>query len=79
MFADLHLHSHYSDGTFTPEEIVTRGRKQGLGALSLTSSLVVGNQAGSEGGGVGGGGGGCGRDVGSGSGYGRYSPPPFPV
>ena len=41
MFADLHLHSHYSDGTFTPEEIVARGRKQGLGALSLTDHDTV--------------------------------------
>ena len=41
MFADLHLHSHYSDGTFAPEEIVARGRKQGLGALSLTDHDTV--------------------------------------
>ena len=41
MFADLHLHSHYSDGTFTPAEIVARGRKQGLGALSLTDHDTV--------------------------------------
>ena len=41
MYADLHLHSHYSDGTFTPEEIVARGRKQGLGALSLTDHDTV--------------------------------------
>jgi len=41
MFADLHLHSHYSDGTFTPEEIVSRGQKQGLGALALTDHDTV--------------------------------------
>jgi predicted metal-dependent phosphoesterase TrpH len=41
MFADLHLHSHYSDGTFAPEEIVARGKKQGLGALSLTDHDTV--------------------------------------
>lgn len=41
MYADLHLHSHYSDGTFTPEEIVARGRKQGLGALALTDHDTV--------------------------------------
>lgn len=41
MYADLHLHSHYSDGTFTPEEIVSRGQKQGLGALSLTDHDTV--------------------------------------
>jgi predicted metal-dependent phosphoesterase TrpH len=41
MFADLHLHSHFSDGTFAPAEIVSRGRKQGLGALSLTDHDTV--------------------------------------
>lgn len=35
-FADLHLHSRFSDGTFTPEEIVARGRAHGLRALALT-------------------------------------------
>ena len=40
-YADLHLHSHYSDGTFTPEEIVARGQKQGLGALALTDHDTV--------------------------------------
>lgn len=41
MYADLHLHSHYSDGTFAPEEIVSRGQKQGLGALALTDHDTV--------------------------------------
>lgn len=41
MFADLHLHSHFSDGTFAPAEIVARGKKQGLGALSLTDHDTV--------------------------------------
>ena len=40
-YADLHLHSHYSDGTFTPEEIVARGKKHGLGALALTDHDTV--------------------------------------
>jgi predicted metal-dependent phosphoesterase TrpH len=35
-FADLHLHSHFSDGTFTPEEIVARAKSQQLAAISLT-------------------------------------------
>ena len=34
--ADLHLHTHYSDGTFTPEEVVRRARSAGLAAISLT-------------------------------------------
>lgn len=36
MSADLHLHSHFSDGTFSPEEIVRRASELGLRALSLT-------------------------------------------
>jgi predicted metal-dependent phosphoesterase TrpH len=41
MYADLHLHSHYSDGTFTPEEIVARAQQQGLGAIALTDHDTV--------------------------------------
>ncbi len=41
MYADLHLHSHYSDGTFTPEEIVARAKKQNLGAIALTDHDTV--------------------------------------
>lgn len=36
MFADLHLHSHFSDGTYSPEEIVAHGERFGLAALALT-------------------------------------------
>lgn len=36
MFADLHLHSRFSDGTFTPEELVAHARRHGLSALALT-------------------------------------------
>lgn len=36
MFADLHLHSRFSDGTFTPEEIVAHGKRLGFAALALT-------------------------------------------
>src|SRR5262245_35417252 len=35
-FADLHLHSHFSDGTYSPEEIVARGGRCGFAALALT-------------------------------------------
>ena len=41
MFADLHIHSHFSDGTFTPEEIVARGRQADLAALALTDHDTV--------------------------------------
>ena len=33
---DLHLHSTYSDGTSTPEEVVERAAEVGLSAISLT-------------------------------------------
>ena len=35
-FADLHLHTHFSDGTFSPEELVSRARSAGLAAIALT-------------------------------------------
>ena len=34
--ADLHLHTFFSDGTFSPEEVVSRGVAMGLGVLALT-------------------------------------------
>ena len=34
--ADLHLHTFYSDGTFSPEEVVARGVEAGLEVLALT-------------------------------------------
>jgi predicted metal-dependent phosphoesterase TrpH len=36
MFADLHLHSNFSDGTYSPEEVVAHGARCGLAALALT-------------------------------------------
>ena len=33
---DLHLHTHQSDGTFSPEEVVRRARARGLAAISVT-------------------------------------------
>ena len=36
MFADLHLHSYFSDGTYSPEEVVAHGARFGLAALALT-------------------------------------------
>jgi predicted metal-dependent phosphoesterase TrpH len=40
-FADLHLHSNFSDGTFTPEEVVERAKRVGLKALALTDHDTV--------------------------------------
>ncbi|MCM8794845.1 MAG: PHP domain-containing protein [Candidatus Omnitrophica bacterium] len=33
---DLHSHTFYSDGTFSPEELVGRAKKAGLSVLSIT-------------------------------------------
>jgi hypothetical protein len=41
MFADLHLHSAFSDGTYAPEEVVAHGQRQGLSALALTDHDTV--------------------------------------
>ncbi len=40
-YADLHLHSQFSDGTFTPTEIAARAKQQGLGAIALTDHDTV--------------------------------------
>jgi len=41
MFADLHLHSRYSDGTFGPGELVAEACKHGLSAIALTDHDTV--------------------------------------
>jgi predicted metal-dependent phosphoesterase TrpH len=40
-FADLHLHTLFSDGTFTPEELVERASKLGFSAIALTDHDTV--------------------------------------
>ena len=35
-FADLHLHTFFSDGTFSPEELAGHGQRLGFAALALT-------------------------------------------
>jgi predicted metal-dependent phosphoesterase TrpH len=35
-FADLHLHTNFSDGTFSPEELAGHGVRLGFAALALT-------------------------------------------
>jgi hypothetical protein len=41
MPADLHLHTHFSDGTFSPEELVARGVREHLTTLALTDHDTV--------------------------------------
>jgi predicted metal-dependent phosphoesterase TrpH len=41
MFADLHLHTFFSDGTFSPEEVVAHGKRMGFGALALTDHDTI--------------------------------------
>jgi hypothetical protein len=41
MFADLHLHTNFSDGTYTPEELAGRARELGLAAIALTDHDTV--------------------------------------
>jgi predicted metal-dependent phosphoesterase TrpH len=36
MFADLHLHTSFSDGTYSPEELTSHGQRYGFSALALT-------------------------------------------
>ena len=45
MFADLHLHTNFSDGTFTPEELVANAAQQKLSAIALTDHDTVGGCA----------------------------------
>jgi len=39
--ADLHVHTHLSDGTFTPEEVVENARKVGLSCIAVTDHDCV--------------------------------------
>ena len=40
-FADLHLHTFFSDGTFTPEELAERAARLGFAAIALTDHDTV--------------------------------------
>src|SRR5579872_350828 len=41
MFADLHLHTNFSDGTYTPEQLASEGKRHGLAAMALTDHDTV--------------------------------------
>lgn len=40
-FADLHLHTLFSDGTYTPEELIVRAKHKGLSAIAITDHDTV--------------------------------------
>lgn len=40
-FADMHIHSKYSDGSLTPEQIVKTARSKGVGLISVCDHNVV--------------------------------------
>lgn len=39
--ADMHIHSLYSDGSYTPEEILRRAKENGVGLISVCDHNVV--------------------------------------
>ncbi|MFA6350683.1 MAG: PHP domain-containing protein, partial [Candidatus Omnitrophota bacterium] len=39
--ADLHLHTVFSDGTFTPRELIQQARNKGLSAISIVDHDTV--------------------------------------
>ena len=41
-FADLHLHTHFSDGTFSPKELVNKAVRAGLSAIAICDHDIVG-------------------------------------
>ena len=41
MFADLHLHTRYSDGTYSPQELASQAKRHGLSAVALTDHDTV--------------------------------------
>ncbi len=40
-FADLHIHTYYSDGTSSPEEVIADAFKAGLACISITDHDVL--------------------------------------
>src|SRR5947208_2326361 len=41
MFADLHLHTNFSDGSYSPEELVAHAQRLGFSAIALTDHDTV--------------------------------------
>ena len=43
-YADLHIHSNYSDGTMTPENIIKLAIENGLKSISITDHDSISSQ-----------------------------------
>ena len=43
-YADLHIHSSYSDGSMTPEEIVDKAKSLGVKSISITDHDSIASQ-----------------------------------
>ena len=41
MLVDLHMHSYYSDGSFSPREVVELAKEKGLGFISITDHNTI--------------------------------------
>jgi predicted metal-dependent phosphoesterase TrpH len=41
-FVDLHVHTHYSDGSFSPEEMIFRAKELGFSAIGIADHDEVG-------------------------------------
>lgn len=40
-FVDMHIHSHYSDGSMTPDEIVAAANENGVGVLAVADHNII--------------------------------------
>ncbi|MGL4798637.1 MAG: PHP domain-containing protein [Cellulosilyticaceae bacterium] len=43
MLVDLHMHTYYSDGTMSPEEIVAEGKKKNVSIMAITDHNRIGS------------------------------------
>jgi len=41
MFVDLHLHTTYSDGSYTPEDLVKKAKELGYSAIAVTDHDTI--------------------------------------
>ena len=41
MFADLHIHTHYSDSNLSPTEVVSLAKEKGIGLISICDHNII--------------------------------------